>query len=184
MTTFADLTNVANRVAVQLLRRGETVAVAESSAGGLVSAALLTVVGASAWYLGGAVIYTMGARTAFLDGTIALPAGIRGATEGFAVYEAQAVAAELGATWGVGETGATGPTGNRYGDDAGHAWIAVHGPAPRTKKVATGSADRPANMFAFAEAALNELEAALIEGGRARSAPHADPHAVGEPEGS
>ena len=112
MTTFADLTNVANRVAVQLLRRGETVAVAESSAGGLASAALLTVAGASAWYLGGAVIYTMGARTAFLDGTIALPAGIRGATEGFAVYEAQAVAAELGATWGVGETGATGPTGN------------------------------------------------------------------------
>ena len=165
MTDFADLTMRADRVAAQLLRRGESLAVAESSAGGLVSAALLTVAGASAWYLGGAVVYTMAARKAFLDDALKLPHGIRGATEAFAVYEAEAVAATLGATWGLGETGATGPTSNRYGDDAGHAWIAVHGPAPRTKIVATGSADRPGNMFAFARVALGELEAALIAAG-------------------
>ena len=165
MTTFPDLAIVSNRVATHMLRRRETVAVAESSAGGLVSAAMLTVAGASAWYLGGAVIYTMGARTAFLDGTVPLPVGIRGATERFAVYEAKAVAAALGATWGLGETGATGPTGNRYGDDAGHAWIAVHGPAARTKQVATASADRASNMFAFAQVALEEMEAALIAAG-------------------
>ena len=160
-TDFADLTALADQTAVHLLRRGETLAVAESSAGGLVSAALLTVAGASAWYLGGAVIYTMVARKTFLDGAMALPGGMRGASEEFAVYEAAAVATALGATWGVGETGATGPTGNRYGDDAGHAWIAVYGPSPRTRNVATGSSNRKANMFAFAKAALEELNAAL-----------------------
>ena len=164
-TDFADLTALADQAAAHLLRRGETVAVAESSAGGLVSAALLTVAGASAWYLGGAVIYTMVARKAFLDGAVQLPDGIRGATEEFGAYEAAAAAAVLDATWGIGETGATGPTGNRYGDDAGHAWIAVHGPLPRTRRVATGSSDRTANMFAFAKAALEELNAALAAAG-------------------
>ena len=160
-TDFADLTALAEQSATLLLGRGESVAVAESSGGGLVSAALLTVAGASSWYLGGAVVYTMVARKAFLDGAIVLPEGLRGATEAFGAYEAEAVAVALGATWGVGETGATGPTGNRYGDDAGHAWIAVHGPSPRTRRVATGSSDRTANMFAFARAALEELNAAL-----------------------
>ena len=164
-TDFADLTALADQTAVHLLRRGETLAVAESSAGGLVSAALLTVAGASAWYLGGAVIYTMVARKAFLDGAVPLPDGLRGASEEFGVYEAATVATALGATWGVGETGATGPTGNRYGDDAGHAWIAVYGPSPRTRKIGTGSSNRTANMFAFANAALEELNAALKAAG-------------------
>ena len=161
MTTFADLTALADTAAAGLLRRGETLAVAESSAGGLISAALLSVAGASAWYLGGAVIYTMAARTALIDGRVALPDGLRGATEGFAVYEASAVAATLGATWGLGETGATGPAGNRYGDASGHAWVAIHGPSPRTRRIETGSDDRAANMFAFAATALEELIASL-----------------------
>src|SRR5438477_84139 len=114
-----QLDELAQDVAGRLIERKETVAVAESSAGGLISASLLSVPGASAYYLGGAVIYTGPARR-LLQGTV--PEGTRGASEPFARLLAEGVAAKLEATWGVSETGAAGPTGNRYGDPAGHAW--------------------------------------------------------------
>jgi PncC family amidohydrolase len=138
----------------RLLReRGETVSVAEGSAGGLVSAALLSVPGASAYYLGGSVIYTMAANRALLGGVVEAPPGMRGATEEFARFLAESTAAKLGSTWGVGEAGAAGPP-NRYGDPAGHAWVAVAGPAAAARRVLTGLDDRVSNMDAFAEAAL------------------------------
>src|SRR5450759_3764109 len=109
-----ELTDPAERAASALRTRGETVAVAEGSCGGLVSASLLSVPGASAYYAGGAVIYTMAASRAFLRGDVPAPPGLRGATEDFALYLARSVAARLEATWGVGEGGAAGPSGNRY----------------------------------------------------------------------
>ena len=130
---------------------------AEGSCGGLVSAALLAVPGASAYYAGGAVIYTLAANRAFLEGAIATPPGLRGATEGFAAYLARSAVAKLGCTWGIGEGGAAGPTGNRYGDPAGHAWLAVAGPTDVTRHLLTGSDERLANMTAFATAALDLL---------------------------
>ena len=133
---------------------------AEGAAGGLVSAALLAVPGASAYYLGGTVIYTAAAHRGFLAGAIETPAGLRGATETFAQYLAEAVAVRLGATWGLAEVGAAGPP-NRYGDPAGHAWVAVAGPVVATNHVLTGTDDREANMIAFAEAALTLLVKAL-----------------------
>ena len=154
------LYDAALAVADRLRASGGTVAVAESAGGGLLSAALLAVPGASAYYLGGLVVYTAAART-FLTGALDAPAGLRGATEPFARYEADAVRAALGATWGLGETGAAGPTGNGYGDPAGHAWVAVSGPASATQQVLTGSDDRQANMAAFAGAALGLLAWAL-----------------------
>jgi nicotinamide-nucleotide amidase len=138
----------------RLLReRGETIAVAEGSAGGLVSAALLSVPGASAYYLGGTVVYTAAARAAFLGDVIEIPPRLRGATEEFAQYLAEAIATRLGTTWGVSEAGAAGPP-NRYGDPAGHSWVAVHGPRTATRHVLTGVEDRADNMEAFAAAAL------------------------------
>ena len=53
-----DLLPIAARIGERLKARSETISVAESSIGGLVSAALLSVPGASAYYIGGAVIYT------------------------------------------------------------------------------------------------------------------------------
>ena len=140
-----------------LIARDEKLAVCESSAGGSISAALLAIPGASAFYLGGAVVYTAASR-ALIAGVIDTPAHLRGATEVFARYEAASIAGRLGATWGLGETGATGPAGNGYGDPAGHAWVAVVGPGePQTCHVLTGSNDREANMVAFATAALTLL---------------------------
>lgn len=159
------LVGLAARAAELLKQRGETIAVCESAAGGLISSSLLSVPGASAYYLGGTVVYTIAASKALLAGAVEPPAGLRGATEAFARYQAQAIRARLATTWGTGETGATGPTPNRYGDPNGHAWVAVEGPVSRTRHVLTGSDDRQANMTAFAVALLEELIAALETAG-------------------
>ena len=155
---------LAHTIAPRLIARRETIAVAESSTGGLIAAALLSVSGASAYFLGGAVVYTKASRAALLGIGDAEMQGLRPATEAYALLLARRVAERHGAIWGVGETGATGPTGNRYGDPAGHTCIAVAGPAERAITLRTGSADRQANMEAFAKRAL-ELLVEVIPGG-------------------
>lgn len=155
------LDSVAEHTASLLKDHAATVAVAEGSCGGLISASLLAVPGASAYYAGGVVIYTMAARQTFLADAVSTPPGLRGATEEFALYLARSASKKLGATWGVGEGGAAGPAGNRYGDPPGHAWVAVAGPAEASSHVLTGSTDRQANMISFAAAALTLLSAQL-----------------------
>jgi PncC family amidohydrolase len=154
---------LAERIGARLKARGETVAIAESSTGGLVSAALLSVGGASAYFRGGSVIYTAYARSGFLEIPNPLPAPIeRASTEPYALLLADTVRKRLDATWGLGETGATGPTGNRYGDKAGHTCIAVTGPGfARAVTLETGSPDRIGNMRAFGVRALELLAEAL-----------------------
>ncbi|BBK38779.1 damage-inducible protein [Allostella sp. ATCC 35155] len=154
-------TAAAERVARLLIARRQTLAVSESSTGGLVSAALLSVPGASAYFLGGGIIYTGAAREGLLGVSPESLSGIRSATIAMSERLAQTVRARLGADWGLAETGATGPKGNRYGDAAGHCCLAVDGPVARTRLVATGSADRTGNMVAFTAAALALLEEAL-----------------------
>jgi PncC family amidohydrolase len=147
----------AARIGVRLKERGETIAVCESSIGGLLSAALLSVPGASAYYLSGAVVYTRAGGDALLAIPPEARQGLRAATEPYALLMARTIRERLGATWGVAETGASGPTGNRYGDAAGHACIAIAGPVERSITIETGSPDRVANMRAFAAAALDLL---------------------------
>jgi PncC family amidohydrolase len=161
-----DLIALGTPVATLLKERRETIAIAESSAGGLISAALLAVPGASAYFLGGGVIYTQPARRALLDITDDTVRGIRSSTEDYARLKAGAIRALLGATWGLAETGASGPTGNRYGDAPGHACLAVAGPVERATTLETGDADRERNMWAFARAALALLESVLRERAR------------------
>ena len=161
MTT--ELTSLAMPVATLLRRRKETIAVAESSAGGLISAALLAIPGASAYFLGGGIIYTQPARRALLDVDDEHVRGIRSSTEDYARVKARAIRQLLSATWGLAETGASGPTGNRYGDAPGHACFAVAGPVERALTLETHDADREKNMWSFARAALLLLEAALSE---------------------
>ncbi|MBR0680357.1 CinA family protein [Roseomonas eburnea] len=151
----------ARALADRLKARKETVAVVESSAGGLISAALLAVPGASAYFLGGGVIYTKAARGALLGITDAEMAGIRSSSEPYALLLARTVRARLGADWGFAETGAAGPSGNRYGDAAGHTCLAVSGPVERVTTLETGMAGREANMRAFA-AALFRLAAGAL----------------------
>src|SRR6476469_10569874 len=152
-----SLLPVAEKIAARLIERGETIAIAESSTGGLVSAALLAVPGASAYFVGGAVVYTKASRAARLGIGDAEMQGMRPATEQYSLLIARRVRERHGATWGFGETGAAGPSGNRYGDPAGHTCLAVAGPAERAITLRTGSADRLANMDAFAKRSLELL---------------------------
>jgi nicotinamide-nucleotide amidase len=147
----------ADAIAQRLIARRDTIAIAESSTGGLIAAALLAVPGASAYFLGGAVIYTKSAREALLGIGDAEMRGLRPATEAYALLLARRMRERHGAVWGLGESGATGPTGNRYGDPAGHTCIAVAGPAERAVTLRTGSAERQANMETFAKRALELL---------------------------
>lgn len=148
---------VAETIAQRLIARRETIAVAESSTGGLIAAALLAVPGASAYFLGGAVVYTKSARIALLGFGDVEMGSMRAATEAYALFIARRVRDRHGAIWGLGETGATGPTGNRYGDPAGHTCLAVAGPAERAMTLRTGSDERLSNMEAFATRALELL---------------------------
>ncbi len=141
-----------------LKERGETIAIAETSAGGLISASLLSIGGASAYFLGGGVLYTYESRNKMLDLPQDTFEGMRPSTEEYALRIARAAREHLGSTWGVGETGATGPKGNRYGDNAGHSCIAVSGPADAVITLETGSTDRESNMWTFARAALGLIE--------------------------
>ncbi|MGH6664981.1 MAG: CinA family protein [Pseudolabrys sp.] len=149
-----QLRSLAEKIAERLIARKETVAIAESSTGGLIAAALLSVPGASAYFLGGAVVYTRASRAALLAITDAEMKGKRASTEFYALFCAKRVRERHNASWGLGETGATGPTGNRYGDAAGHSCMAVAGPVEQAITLETGGADRRANMNAFAKRAL------------------------------
>jgi PncC family amidohydrolase len=156
-----ELTTLAETLGTLLKERKETIAVAESSAGGLISAALLAVPGASAYFLGGGVIYTQAARRGLLRLSDESVKGIRSSTEAYALLKARTIRELVGATWGLAETGASGPTGNRYGDAAGHACLAVAGPIERAVTLETGHGDREKNMWAFAKRALELLETSL-----------------------
>ena len=156
-----DLTEYSSVVAGLLKSREETVSVAESSAAGLISASLLAVPGASAYFMGGGVIYTLAARSALLpDGGEALQ-GVRSASEPYAVWLSRTIRDHVGSTWGLAETGASGPAGNRYGDEPGHTCLAVSGPGEHVRTIETGSGDRQANMWKFARGALSLLEEAI-----------------------
>jgi nicotinamide-nucleotide amidase len=148
---------IAEKIAESLVARHETIAVAESSTGGLVSGALLAVPGASAYFLGGGVVYTRDARRILVGIADDRMKGIRSASEPYARLLAGDIRERFAAVWGLSETGATGPTGNRYGDAAGHSCMAVSGPKSAVITLETGSADRLGNMHAFAAAALNLL---------------------------
>ena len=156
-----ELVALAGRIGARLKARGETVAVAESAAGGLITAALLAVPGASAWCRGGIVIYTLQGWEALRDFDKALLGGHRSATEGNALVRARLARERFAAAWGIGETGAAGPTGNRYGDPAGHVCLAVSGRKESSLTLKTGKSDRLENMHAFGAAALQLLEQSL-----------------------
>jgi len=156
-----ELLALAARAGALLKAQGTRIAIAETSSGGLISAALLAVPGASAYFAGGAIPYSArgvrGVMGLSLDDIRAQ--GIRSSSEPYAALLAETIRARHGAnvTWGLAETGAAGPSGNPYGDPAGHTCVAVAGPRAATRTIRTGSSDRAANMVSFAGAALDLL---------------------------
>jgi nicotinamide-nucleotide amidase len=156
-----DLLPLAEKIGAILKQRKETIAIAESSSGGLIAASLLSVPGASAYFLGGIVTYTRKSMQELVGLNEESFKGMRGLTEQTALILARGARDRLSATWGISEIGAAGPTGSRYGDAAGTTAIAVVGAAERAARIQTGNSDRVANMRAFAAAVLRLLEESL-----------------------
>ena len=159
MTGKTALSTAGQAAASALLESKATVAVAESATGGLISASLLSIPGASAYFLAGATVYTYASRNEFLDLHRDDVAHLKPMTEGMAAHFAETVRARFDATWGVAELGVAGPGGVPYngGIDPGTSVIAIAGPRNTSATTLTGSNDREANMWAFAEAALSLL---------------------------
>ena len=158
-----DLTSMSDVVGALLKERQQTIAVTESSCGGLISASLVAVPGCSAFYVGGATIYTRTAQYGLLHVAESEFEGIQSSSEPYALMNSRKVRKALGTTWALSETGASGPTGNSHGDGPGHSCMAVVGPVERSITVETRGADREANMWMFAKAALELLEKCIRE---------------------
>ena len=156
-----ELIDAAAKIGAILKDKHETVAVGESSAGGLISAALLAMPGASAYFFGGAIVYTRASRRDLLAIPDAALTGVKHGTEELALVIARGARARLAATWGISEIGAAGPTGTSYGHPAGSCWIAVAGPVERVITLQTSISDRYANMIKFAAAALDLMAQCL-----------------------
>jgi len=155
--------HLAAEIAGRLTDRGETVAVAESTTGGLVSAALLSVAGASRYYVGGGVLYTLASRVALAGVPREEYANYRGTTPDLLLSLARATRARLDATWCIAESGLAGPTGSRFGAPAGRTTVAVVGPRERSGIFETGDSDREANMVVFTTLTLRVLLDTLSE---------------------
>ena len=156
---------LALEIAGQLTERGETVAVAEATAGGLISAALLWVSGASKYYRGGGVVYTLDSRTALAGVSPEQYANYRGTTPEMLASLAESMRQRLDATWCIAESGLAGPTGGRFGAPPGKVTVSVAGPVVRTEVIETGLSDREANMVEFATRSLRFLSSAIRETG-------------------
>ena len=154
---------IANLAADLLIESNHTIGIAESSSGGLIAAHLLAIPGASRYFMGGSVIYTRVAQRNLLGVNDEQMEGLRASTEQYASLNAKTKRELLGTTWGLSETGATGPTGHRYGDSAGHSCIGVSGPLSRTKTLETAVEQREENMVSFTKASLAFLIECLEE---------------------
>lgn len=157
-----SLTTRTAAIAEKLKARGDTICVAESSAGGLISSSLLAVPGASAYFLGSTVIYTHEARRALLQVPDEALKGITPSSDQYVLILARALHERMGTTWCIGESGATGPTGS-YKNAPGHAALCVVGPVEKSIILETADDDRQRNMWIFADKALELFEQALEE---------------------
>lgn len=143
------------RIAALLRSRGEKIAVADGATGGLIAATLLTVPGALDFFVGGGVVYSFRARDVLFDLPREAYAGMRGASEDYALLQACAIRQNFGAEWGIAESGSVGGSSHPSGAPAGRSCVAVVGPPGEfTRVTETGSDDRIANMEAFTKAAL------------------------------
>ena len=158
-----EILRLADRAATLLKESNQTIGIAESSSGGLISAHLLAIPGASRYFIGGSVIYTRVAQKGLLKVTDGQMDGLRASTEEYASLNAKTIKEILETTWGLSETGATGPSGNRYGDSAGHSCVGVSGPVSRAMTIETGVGEREQNMLSFTKEALGFLINCLEE---------------------
>ncbi len=158
MSVLDILHPLAERAAALLRDRGQTIAVADGATGGLISAGLLSVAGATDFCRGGGVVYSLRGRAILLDLSRDALTGMESATKPYALLQARAIRDRFGADWGIAETGSAGPLNHPRGIPAGRSAVAVAGPGLAiARTIDTGSNERIRNMGDFAVAALELL---------------------------
>lgn len=156
-----ELSKLCEPIADRLKANKQTVSVSESSTGGLISAALLSIPGASAYYKGGSVIYTLASRKIFLNLSKQDVEGLEPMTESMALRFAEKTKEVLDSDWAIAELGIAGPTGSPYGVDPGTSVVAISGPSDNFVRIETGNTDRESNMMDFTKSALQLLSRTL-----------------------
>ena len=157
-----ELSKLCEPIADRLKANKQTISVSESSTGGLISAALLSIPGASAYYKGGSVIYTLASRKIFLNLSQQDVEGLEPMTESMALRFAEKTKEVLDSDWAIAELGIAGPTGSPYGVDPGTSVVAISGPSDNFVRIETGNTDRESNMMDFTKSALHLLSRTLI----------------------
>jgi PncC family amidohydrolase len=154
-----DLAAIGAQAGAQLIAHRQTIAVVDGATGGLISAGLLATPGASAFYRGGGIIYSLKGRRIVLGHAPGSLRGLTSATEAYALAQAELIRTRYDADWGLAETGAAGPGRHPLGVPSGTSAIGIVGPdgLRGSTLVETGSDHRLDNMQAFARAALTLL---------------------------
>ena len=161
--------SLAKDIAPILTGNNETLSVAESSAGGLISACLLSIPGASSFFVGGSVLYSYKIRRELVGMGKEEHRIYGGSTPELILEMAQRFRNRIGTDWVIGEGGAAGPSKSPYGHNAGYTALAIAGPISRTKSIETGKSDRIENMSEFATALLSFFLDVLKEREAAKS---------------
>ena len=156
-----ELSKLCEPIADRLKANKQTISVSESSTGGLISAALLSIPGASAYYKGGSVSYTLASRKIFLNLSKQDVEGLEPMTESMALRFAEKTKEVLDSDWAIAELGIAGPTGSPYGVDPGTSVVAISGPSDNFVRIETGNTDRESNMMDFTKSALQLLSRTL-----------------------
>ncbi|HUH66916.1 MAG TPA: CinA family protein [Syntrophales bacterium] len=147
--------NLVRDIAAILTSAHETLSVAESSAGGLVSSCLLSIPGASSFFVGGSVLYSYQIRNEIV-GMGKEEHGVYGGSTPELILEiATRFRERIGTDWVIAEGGAAGPSKSPYGHNAGYTALAIAGPINRAKSIETGKSDRIENMSEFTNALLS-----------------------------
>lgn len=143
-----------------LKSRGETISIAETAAGGLISSSLLSQPGASGYYKGGLTLYTLPSRIAYAGWTKETIANYSGPTTDIVSGLAKHVRRDLESTYTLSESGTAGPTGGQT-ENRRPGYVALAVDCERgtfTREVKTGlGGDRVANMVQFAVEGLTLL---------------------------
>lgn len=157
------LASIAAEAGALLKARGQSIAVVDGSTGGLISASLLAMPGASAFYLGGGVIYTLKGRRIVLGHPPGSLRGYTSAKEDYALAQARLIRERYGADWGIAETGASGGSAHPLGVASGTSAVGVVGPdsIEASVLIVTDSNDRLENMQTFTQRALMLLRDTL-----------------------
>ncbi len=143
------LSSLAAPTAAKLIERRQTIAVADGSTGGLISAGLSAIPGATMFFRGGGTLYSLQGRSILFGLEPGAFDGLSGVTEPYTLLQANSIRARFEADWGVAESGSAGPAVHPHGADPGVSCIAVVGPGVSlTRMVRTGSNSRLDNMEA------------------------------------